>query len=124
MSDDRVRPVGAIAHPRSIETTLEAETIWGGLDQGHHAILIAEDDMTIGIDHGCRTAARGIPFRTPGELAGLEIDTERRSLVMAMAAIKVIANQHHAPMVILQLLAAEKIELLGRDPSLTVGNQL
>jgi hypothetical protein len=97
---------------RRLEFSLENVLFRGGLDQSHYAVLVAEIEIAVGLNHS-RRLFPGSPAPFPGEFAGLQFQANREARVMPVAAIDVVANEHHPAMMVLQLPAVEKIDFLG-----------
>ncbi len=103
-------PGGALALG-GLERPFHAELAGIGFDQHQPAVLlIAKDQVPIGVEHGRRTLARRL--RLPANLARLKLQTDGPAVVLAIPAVKVIAHQHHAAVVILELAGAEIIHFL------------
>src|SRR3954447_16261676 len=79
--NNRMRPARRSAAVRDFELALHLVLGRRSLDQGHHTIVVAEIEVAIRIDHGRRSAA-GPATLVPDHLAGLELDTDRLTVVV------------------------------------------
>src|SRR5262249_42866170 len=109
--DDGVRPTRRAA-VRDGKGALFLVTFRRGFDQSHGAVLVAEIEVAVGIDHRGGAVARGLPL-LPNDLAGLQLDASGSAGIVAVAGVNVIADEDHAAVVVLQFSGAEEIDLFG-----------
>ena len=118
--NDRVRPSGAIVL-ECLETALDLHGFRRGFDQQHLAAVVAEDQMSVGVEHRRRTSRWGTHL--PCDLSGAELDASGVSAVWPVATVDVIAHQDNSAVVILKVSRIEVVDFIG-PKRIAVGRDL
>src|SRR5580765_5745908 len=112
--NDRVRPAFA-EFAGEAEGTFEFVALRRGFDERHRGVLVTEIEMAVGV-HNRRRPGTWAALLAPDDFAGEELDAGRKTVVMAVAHVNVVAEKNHAPVVILELVRRKIINLFCLYP--------
>ena len=94
------------------------ELIFGGsrLDEGDFTALVAKNYVAIDGGDRCGTASFTPDPTTPFDIPREQVDANREAIVMTLAEVQMIANQHHPTVMVLQFIGRSRVLLDRLDP--------